>query len=320
MIYSTYTLLLVNIGIFAVVFASGFWDRGLVEDVYSLFGLIPAKFLEGAFWQPFTSLFLHYPFSPFHILCNMIGLWSFGATLERSIGTVRFLFLYFISGLSGSLFVVLLSMLLGSPQEMILPTVGSSGSIAGLLGAMAVLFPNAKLLLLFFPMKASIAALLLGIISLVFSFMDSVSFISHYGHLGGLIGGFIYAKIVLLPESHGFFQQKKRKKKSRLIQNLLSANSSSSKPSTGLQKPFLNQILPKKGREDDSNHQTKEENFSSQGLPQTDVSPSPQKISRKESNEPLSQSPPNTTPKQKHKTSLKLLYNPKTKTFYYADE
>ncbi|MCB1167368.1 MAG: rhomboid family intramembrane serine protease, partial [Leptospiraceae bacterium] len=120
----------------------------------SKWGLVPAEFWHGAVWQPITSMFLHGGL--IHIAVNMVALYSLGAPIEHKIGSFRFAMLYLVSGLCGALFVVAFQ------ATSTLPTVGASGAILGLLGALAIFFPRAQLLVFFFPMKARTAAILFG--------------------------------------------------------------------------------------------------------------------------------------------------------------
>ena len=163
-----------------------------------IFGLVPAAFWQGAIWQPVTSMFLHAP-GLLHILGNMLGLWSLGSMLERGIGSSRYLWLYMISGLTGALLVVL-----ADPGSM-RATIGASGAVLGLLGAVAVLNPEARMLFFIFPMRARTAALIIGVASVLFQSTGGLDIISHLGHLGGLIGGYLYTRFALLGErSQGF--------------------------------------------------------------------------------------------------------------------
>lgn len=163
-------------------------EQGLIDVLYT-FGLVPTEFWHGAWWQPVTSLFLHGFF--LHIFVNMLALWSLGTPIESTVGSGRFAFLYFVSGATGSLFVLLFQ------SDISLPTVGASGAVMGLLGALAVYFPNAGLLVFFIPMRARTAAILFGAGSVVLALVDSDSGISHMGHLGGLIGGVLYSRFAL---------------------------------------------------------------------------------------------------------------------------
>ncbi len=91
----------------------------------------------GAFepWRMVTSAFLHSPDSLLHILLNMYTLWIFGQALEPILGRVRFLAVYLISALGGSVGYLLLNPLL-VPGQGLVGLVGASGAIFGLFGAM----------------------------------------------------------------------------------------------------------------------------------------------------------------------------------------
>lgn len=160
-----------------------------VQRFYDTWGLVPADFWLGAVYQPLTSMFLHGGW--LHLLVNMIALWSLGTAIEMTVGPSRFGLLYIFSGLTGALFVVVFQSNLGSP------TVGASGAIMGLLAAIAIFYPRSEMLILFFPMKARTAAIVIGLISVLLALYDRSSGISHLGHLGGLIGGILYTKFVL---------------------------------------------------------------------------------------------------------------------------
>jgi membrane associated rhomboid family serine protease len=91
----------------------------------------------GAFepWRMLTSAFLHSPDSALHILLNMYTLWIFGQALEPVLGRGRFLAVYLISAVGGSVGYLLLNPLL-VPGQGLVGLVGASGAIFGLFGAM----------------------------------------------------------------------------------------------------------------------------------------------------------------------------------------
>lgn len=133
---------------------------------------------DGAFWQLVTSQFLHVQL--WHIAGNMLALWMLGPQLEAALGRTRFLALYLLSGLTGSVAVLWLS-----PELQL--TLGASGAIYGLFGAFAVISHKVGGDL------RSIGALLA--INLVITF--AVPNISWQGHLGGLVGGAAIAAILV---------------------------------------------------------------------------------------------------------------------------
>ncbi|RNL75521.1 rhomboid family intramembrane serine protease [Nocardioides marmorisolisilvae] len=125
---------------------------------------------HGAWWQLITADFTH--IEVWHIALNMMALYLFGPALEQILGRLRFLTLYLVSGLTGSAAVMLFSNAHGG-------TVGASGALFGVLGAMAVVA---------YKTGGDYQGLLsLLAINLLITF--TVPSISWQGHLGGLVGG-----------------------------------------------------------------------------------------------------------------------------------
>ena len=140
---------------------------GRLFNEFALFGPLVA---DGDWWRLITAAFLHA--SVLHIAFNMLALWWIGGPLETAIGHWRYLAIYTVSGLAGSA-----GALLASPNAV---TVGASGAIFGLLGAMVVIQ---------WQTTGSIAgpATTLILVNLAITF--AVPNISWGGHLGGLVGG-----------------------------------------------------------------------------------------------------------------------------------
>jgi membrane associated rhomboid family serine protease len=129
---------------------------------------------DGQWWRVGTSVFLHA--NILHILFNMYALWLLGGAFERYVGTLRFLAVYVVSGISGSAGALLLT-------NEFTATVGASGAIFGLMGAMLLLERRGV------PLVGPLLPILA--LNLVISF--SVRGISVGGHLGGLVGGVLAA-------------------------------------------------------------------------------------------------------------------------------
>lgn len=135
-------------------------------------------FASGAWWQPLTSAFTHVEI--WHIATNMLALWFFGPICEQILGRTRFLAVYLVSALGGATAVVWLSSATGG-------TVGASGALFGLLGAMLVVFAKARQ-----PMTWLVQNLALGVVITVVGWQ----YISWQGHLGGFLAGVASAAVV----------------------------------------------------------------------------------------------------------------------------
>ncbi len=181
-------LIITNVAVFVL--------NMIVGDVMTMrLGLSPqAVFQQLALWQPFTYMFLHSTTSIGHILFNMLALWMIGTELGRTWGTRFFAKYYFITGLGAAATSLLLSVFSDSVYYSI--TVGASGAIYGLLLAFAMYFPHRTLILFIFPVPARIAVTILGAIAFLSSIGGPGGGIAHSAHLGGLVVGYLYLKML----------------------------------------------------------------------------------------------------------------------------
>ncbi|MEW6095672.1 MAG: rhomboid family intramembrane serine protease [bacterium] len=141
-------------------------------------------------WQLVTYMFLHGDI--FHILFNMLALWMFGSTIEARWGTKKFVRYYFLCGIGGGIATCLLS------PNSIIPSIGASASIFGILVAYGMMFPNSIVLLFgLFPMKARHFVILFGAIELLACLRYTPDGIGHFAHLGGMVVGYLYLKNIL---------------------------------------------------------------------------------------------------------------------------
>lgn len=160
------------------------------SQLLQFFALWPNEILHTGFvWQLFTYMFLHG--SIMHILFNMLALWMFGSELEEEWGSTEFLRYYLVSGVGAGVMIFLIPLLL---QQQTGPTVGASGALFALLLAYAVYWPERRLLfMLVFPIKVKYFVLIFGAIAFFLTLTSSgMGGISHVGHLGGLISGYLY--------------------------------------------------------------------------------------------------------------------------------
>lgn len=145
-------------------------------------------------WQLISYAFLHG--GTMHLLLNMFGLWMFGRAVEMALGRLRFALYLLVCVLGAAGAQILAAQYSGK----IVPTIGASGGVLGLLPAFAILFPKAKIQLLFPPiaLPAPIFVLLYGAIELLLGVTNSLPGIAHFAHLGGMLCGLILLAVWLL--------------------------------------------------------------------------------------------------------------------------
>lgn len=180
-------LLIANTAIFILGFFAGVLQ---LDRPLSNLALIPSEVVERfKIWQLVTYLFLHGGFG--HLIWNMLALWMFGADLERTWGTRRFIQFYFFCGVGAGVCVVLTNYLVGHRD---VATIGCSGAIFGILLAYAMLFPDRTILWGFLiPIQVKWFVLIIGIITFMSSFQVNNG-VSEFAHLGGLLCGYIWMK------------------------------------------------------------------------------------------------------------------------------
>jgi membrane associated rhomboid family serine protease len=188
----TWVLLALNLVVFLAIQTTG----GGTSRVLSHLSLLPTsvRFLDptsgtgtyvvrgvadGAYWELLTSMFTHV--QVWHIFFNMMALYLFGPQLELALGRLRFATVYLLSGLVGSATVYWLA-----PEAS--QTIGASGAIFGLMGALLVMTlkvgGNVQGLLTLVALNGVITVL-------------GAQYISWQGHLGGLVGGVLLGAVMV---------------------------------------------------------------------------------------------------------------------------
>lgn len=165
-------------------------------------GLAPAV-AELEPYRMLTSAFLHG--SIFHLLLNMYALWIVGSYLEPMLGRWRYLTLYFLSAIGGSVAVVLAS----PASSALVITVGASGAVFGLFGALALVLRKVG--------GNATGILVIIAINVVFTF--TVPNISIQGHIGGLIVGLalgaVFAYLPTTSQLHGMDREQGHRLRTR---------------------------------------------------------------------------------------------------------
>ncbi len=205
----------VTVGLVAVNVAVFLWQElviGLARSVETG-GAIPYEILTfhdvgptDLVPPPFTiltSMFLHGGF--LHIAGNMLFLWIFGNNVEDALGRARFLLFYLTCGIAAALAQVGITALGSDPAALMVPMIGASGAIAGVLAAYMILFPRARVLTLVFIfifvrllyLPASFFIGLWFVIQLVNSFLsEGAGGVAFVAHVGGFVTGWLLLKLL----------------------------------------------------------------------------------------------------------------------------
>jgi membrane associated rhomboid family serine protease len=169
----TAVLVAVNVLVYVITAAQGYGINAPGGKLFSDWALVGVLVDHGDWWRLVTAMFLHAGL--IHLAFNMFALYWLGSVVEQALGVRRYILLYFVSGLAGSAGALVLS----NPFAV---TVGASGAIFGVLGALLILEYRAT---------GSLAgqAMMLIVVNLLITF--SIAGISKGGHLGGLLGGIL---------------------------------------------------------------------------------------------------------------------------------
>ena len=178
----------------AVFLADWIIARAVGISLPDVFGLRPVAVVQGLqVWQVATYMFLHG--GVFHILFNMLALWMFGVELERMWGSRFFTRFYFVCGIGAGIVQIVASLTPYGGSSWVVPTVGASGAVYGVLLAYAMYFPNRPIYLYFvFPVPAKYFVMIMGAIAFLAAADGSGSGVAHMAHLGGLLVAYLYLK------------------------------------------------------------------------------------------------------------------------------
>ena len=221
--YVTYAIVGLCVVVWLLVQGAGLNTLALVKSVCNL-GMLPGEITGRApvgsgipvaeglsclvdadpvnILTPLTSMFLHGSWG--HIIANMLFLWVFGNNVEDSMGHGRFAVFYVVCGLAAAAAHVMLDP--ASP----IPTVGASGAISGVMGAYLLLYPRARVSMLFIfvviirviPVKAWMVLLwwfalqvLTGLPQLSRVDPEVSGGVAVWAHIGGFIAGLVLIKL-----------------------------------------------------------------------------------------------------------------------------
>lgn len=146
-----------------------------------------------------TSMFMHGGVA--HILGNMIFLLIFGDNIENKIGHFRYLIFYLVCGIIASIAHVYSTLIFGG--NMLIPTLGASGAISGVLGAYILLFPRRRVSVILFYFITEVPAIVAIGIWFIFQLVSGIGLlgagaqgggIAYGAHIGGFLSGLILIK------------------------------------------------------------------------------------------------------------------------------
>lgn len=189
--YVTWALIALNVAVF--ISYAGFSDAQL-NAFFGAYALIPARLSSGdGLLTVLTSMFLHGGFM--HIAGNMLFLWIFGDNMEDKMGHGGFLLFYLASGVGAAL-----AQYLAAPYSVV-PMVGASGAIAGVMGGYLLLFPKARvdillIFIVFFKVFPVPAWVMLGI-WFGLQFVNGLGAdlnaggVAYWAHAGGFVAGML---------------------------------------------------------------------------------------------------------------------------------
>ncbi len=167
------------------------------EVIFYDYGFIPASFFKdpaGQVFTIFTSMFVHG--SLLHLMSNLWFLWVFGPAVEGRLGLGRFMLLYLLSGVAAALLQGF-----ALPESMV-PMIGASGAVSGILGAYLILFPRARVLTIIPPFIFFFfwlpAPIYLGywIVLQFISGFSAVPGVAWWAHVGGFLLGLVLILIL----------------------------------------------------------------------------------------------------------------------------
>lgn len=209
--YVNYLLLAVNILVFIFL-----QDSGRNMPFLYMYATVPQEILAGrhidvpgipvtglpVYLTLVTSIFMHGNW--IHLLGNMLYLWIFGDNLENSMGHKRYLIFYMLCGLIASLSHVFATAYFG--QNTMIPGLGASGAIAGVLGGYLLLFPTRRVrawfILGFWPVPAFIVVGSWAVLQFLNGYQSlgaqSGGGIAYAAHIGGFIAGLLLVKLFVL--------------------------------------------------------------------------------------------------------------------------
>jgi membrane associated rhomboid family serine protease len=191
--YVNYSLITINVIVFVweIIVTGYFSDEQAVAEIFSKYGAIPRSVLNGDLLSILTSMFMHGGIA--HIIGNMVFLFVFGDNIEDRFGHIKYLLIYIVWGAAAAIIHSIFAVSAGGGM---IPAVGASGAISGVMGAYLVMFPRAKIftvIIAFFITTVRIPALAYipfwFILQVIFGLIDPFGGVAYLAHVGGFVAG-----------------------------------------------------------------------------------------------------------------------------------
>ena len=203
---ATVALIAINVLVYIVTDIFGYGGK----EMFFRYGFIPYDVITAGRWSGegpliagfsvFSSQFLHGGL--FHIAGNMLFLWVFGNNIEDRMGSMRFIVFYLLCGAAGAI-----AQIIPDPRSLV-PVIGASGAVAGVMGAYLLEFPRARVLtliwILFFIRLIWLPAFLIIIYWVALQIFFQLgsggqgSGVAYMAHIGGFAAGLVFFRLFLL--------------------------------------------------------------------------------------------------------------------------
>jgi membrane associated rhomboid family serine protease len=200
----TWALIALNALAFLLELGQG--SEGALQAFINAWGVVPKEYSTATdlapriplpFWSTLvTSMFLHGGWM--HIGGNMLYLWTFGDNLERVMGNVRYLVFYLLTGIAAGL-----AHIVSGPQSVV-PSVGASGAISGVLGGYLLLFPRNRVKVLTRGGVMAVPAFVMLGLWIVLQLVSGIGSmarteqtggVAYMAHIGGFVAGLVLVKL-----------------------------------------------------------------------------------------------------------------------------
>jgi membrane associated rhomboid family serine protease len=173
-------------------------------------GLQPTPFT--VYLTLITSMFMHGGLA--HIAGNMLFLWIFGDNIEDRLGHVRYLIFYLVCGVLASLSHVYVTLALSTdPSTLLIPSLGASGAISGVLGGYLLMFPTRRVTVILFRFLTDVPAYVAIGIWFAFQLISGLGLlgggsqtggVAYAAHVGGFVAGLVLVKVFTIGKARNY--------------------------------------------------------------------------------------------------------------------